>query len=50
MRRDCLPSGRFAAEKLVLLFTAAVGAAEAAEDQYPYAHGDEHSEQGAKRE
>jgi hypothetical protein len=42
--------GRLAPEKFVLFLTAAIGAAEAAENQYPYARGDEHGEEGAKRE
>jgi hypothetical protein len=43
-------SGGFAFKEVVLLFAAAVGAAEAAEDQHADSHSDEHREQGSKRE
>lgn len=39
-----LGSGRFAAEKFILLFAAAVGAAEAAEEQHPDPGGNKNRE------
>jgi len=42
--RTDVPSGGFAAEKLILLFAAAVGAAEAAEEQHRDSDGNKNRE------
>jgi len=40
----------FSAEKLVFILAAAIGAAQAAKQQYADAHGDEHCEESSDRE
>jgi hypothetical protein len=49
-RDDSRSSGGFAPEQIVLFLATATGTTEAAEEQDGYASGDEHREQGSKRE